>query len=638
MKKGMIKEILVGDIETMLVNDVHLIVGISTFNGLSNDTQIINFECENLIDSSIKIVRTWIENLALQNRTNSTIYFHNLGKFDGYLLMKELRNTNKYKTKIIIRENTIYEITIEVFGKCFIIRDSYLMIPLSLKESGELFNRNYKKSEFAFNEVSIESLKTDYKLVERLKDYLENDTRTLYELLKRFEDFIENTFDKRIKREEILKRMTLYSLTQYIFLKHYYEYPFIGFNTRLDNDIRQGYLGGIVDVYKPYGKDLVMLDYNSMYPFIMKELALGIGRPKKVFSIENLNEFCKKPGFVQVEISCKDELRQPLISIKSNKKIIQPVGHFSTLLSNTEIKYCLDHYNEFYQFKPVWGYYYENSGIVFKEFVETLQNKKEKNNNPLYKKMMNSLYGRFGMDISKSSKTAIISLDKEDNFLEGDIVPLSRTELTDDYVIYTYKDETWDHESYAKLLQDIEYKKYNIRTDWAATITATGRIMIQNLKELVKVYYVDTDAIVIEKKDLEKIKYLIDDKALGKLKIVTEMDEAVFLAPKCYAYRNKGKYEFIIKGVNSKDIKYEDKELFEKFLAKLERGSTDYLEINRVNNFKRDAKTLNIGAETITLNFTLEYDKREKVYNEEGIWVDTRPLRIEIKEEENNKT
>lgn len=628
MKKGIIKEILVGDIETMLVNDVHLIVGISAFNGFSNDTQMINFERENLIEESNKVVKIWIENLALQNKTNSTIYFHNLGKFDGYLLMKELRDINKYKTKIIIRENTIYEIKIEVFKKCFIIRDSYLMIPLSLKEGGNLFNQNYKKSEFNFDEVSIDILKTDYNLVVRLKNYLENDTRTLYELLKRFEDFIVNSFDNRIKREVIFKRMTLYSLTQYIFLKHYYEYPFIGFNTRLDDDIRKSYLGGIVDVYRPYGKDLIMLDYNAMYPFIMSNLELGIERPKKVFVIENLKEFCKTQGFVKVEISCKDELKQPLISIKINKKIIQPVGSFITVLSNIEIKYCLDHYNEFYQFKPIWGYYYENSGIVFKEFIETLQTKKAQNNNPLFKKMMNSLYGRFGMNISKSNKTAIISLAKEDDFLEGDIVPLSRTELNDDYVIYTYKDETWDNAAYAELLQDLEYKRFNIRTDWAATITAAGRIMMQNLKEIVKVYYVDTDAIVIEKKDLEKIKDLIDEKVFGKLKIVAEMEEAVFLAPKCYAYRNKENYEFIIKGVNSKDIKYEDKDLFAKFLGKLKRGSTDCLEITRVDNFKRASKTLDIGTESRTLNFTLEYDKREKIYNEEGIWIDTKPFKI----------
>lgn len=142
---------------------------------------------------------------------------------------------------------------------------------------------------------------------------------------------------------------------------------------------------------------------------------------------------------------------------------------------------------------------------------------------------------------------------------------------------------------------------------------------MQELKEKVDIYYVDTDAIVIKKKDLEKIKEYLDEKALGKLKIVTEMDEAIFIAPKCYAYKNKEGYHFVIKSLKRADIDLDDAKLYNFFMKKLKNNNEETLKGTRINDFARNKLNFEINSQTESLSLKLNYDKREKIYDENNI-------------------
>jgi len=154
---------------------------------------------------------------------------------------------------------------------------------------------------------------------------------------------------------EITKMMTLYSMAQNIFLNQYYEHTFKSLNKRLDEELRPSYLGGIVDIFKPYGTELVMLDFNSMYPSIMAEAKFGIDKPKKVLNTENLSEFCKKLGFVKVKVKCNTDFEQPLLAFKVHEKIIQPQGSFEIVATTLEISYCLEKYKQYYSFEFITG-------------------------------------------------------------------------------------------------------------------------------------------------------------------------------------------------------------------------------------------------------------------------------------------
>jgi len=49
--------------------------------------------------------------------------------------MQELKKVDEYKTKILMRENIIYEIKIEAYKKKITFKDSYLMLNSSLENA-----------------------------------------------------------------------------------------------------------------------------------------------------------------------------------------------------------------------------------------------------------------------------------------------------------------------------------------------------------------------------------------------------------------------------------------------------------------------------------------------------------------------
>jgi len=463
-----INSILVGDIETLVINNKQVPIAIGLYTGFDMKTMIINFETENMEIESERMMMNWIKTLVDSNTSKSTIYFHNLGNFDGLFLLKTLAKMENYETDFLIRENIIYEIIIKERSKIIKIRDSYLLIPLSLEESALLLNKNFLKEKFNFNEYDLTKYKNDKNAIQNLQKYIENDLRTLYELLNNFEKFIQETFPD-IKREVILQKMTLYSLTQYIFLNHFYEHTFVTPWAKTDKILRNGYFGGLVDIYIPYGKNLVMLDFNSMYPHIMSESVFGINRPKEIalkdeYS-DNLEKLCLNPGFVEVIIKCKSNLNKPLIAIKYKKKIVQPTGTFTALITTDELKYCLDHYKNYYEFFVMRIFSYETYNKVFKKFVNILYEKRKETQNPIYKKMMNSLYGRFGMVLDKTVKSRIVKADDCIEFTNKNIAIESKIQLDENTLIYSYKENDTGIEHIDTQKDDIEIKKFNVRVD-----------------------------------------------------------------------------------------------------------------------------------------------------------------------------
>lgn len=64
--------------------------------------------------------------------------------------------------------------------------------------------------------------------------------------------------------------ITITGLALNIFYKNYYKIKQIPLIDRLEvfNFIKQGYYGGITEVYKPHGFNLKYIDINSLYPFV----------------------------------------------------------------------------------------------------------------------------------------------------------------------------------------------------------------------------------------------------------------------------------------------------------------------------------------------------------------------------------
>jgi len=68
---------------------------------------------------------------------------------------------------------------------------------------------------------------------------------------------------------EMTECLTISSLAKKKFLKYYLsdsKIPLINSNI-LFNFIYSAYFGGITEVYKPFGQNLIYLDVNSLYPY-----------------------------------------------------------------------------------------------------------------------------------------------------------------------------------------------------------------------------------------------------------------------------------------------------------------------------------------------------------------------------------
>lgn len=123
--------------------------------------------------------------------------------------------------------------------------------------------------------------------------------------------------------------LTISSLAKTKFLKYYLKdskIPLINTNT-LFNFIFSAYHGGITEVYKPFGKNLIYLDVNSLYPYnaINSMPALECewieSFDKNGLDLNNLF------GFFHAEVTTNDYYIG-LLPVKTKSGILFPKGKF----------------------------------------------------------------------------------------------------------------------------------------------------------------------------------------------------------------------------------------------------------------------------------------------------------------------
>jgi hypothetical protein len=242
MKKN---KIYFADIESLIINNKHLPVLIA----YSYKYAAKVFEIENLDkNSSLFIIKQFFNSLnEITGSEQKIIFFHNMSNYDGYLILEYLTNEN-IKYKIINKGNSIYKITILDYK--ITILDSYLLIPFTLESACIHFNKKYFKSEFSFNDLNEFNYKTQK---EELIKYLINDVLCLEELYYNFLNKI-----KKIFNLDDITSLTLTSLVHKEFIKEFQKtHKFITLSDNQDSFIRQSYIGGIVDIYKPAGRRII---------------------------------------------------------------------------------------------------------------------------------------------------------------------------------------------------------------------------------------------------------------------------------------------------------------------------------------------------------------------------------------------
>ena len=468
-------------------------------------------------------------------KENYKIWFHNL-KFDGeyifsYLLKNgyELIEDKKQKkdnsfTCLISDTGQFY--SIEIYFTCKKKKVNKVTIYDSLK----LLNFSVDKIAKAFD-LPIRKLKLDYKayrpighvLTKDEVDYIRNDVEIMARALKFMFD-------------EGLDKMTIGSCAlQYYknnckyFLKYFPVLPY-----EIDQDIRRSYKGGFTylnDIYK--GKEVgegLVLDVNSLYPSVLHNDKLPFGEP--IFFEGEYKPDKLYPLYIQT-FTCIFDIKEgkiPSIQLKNNlsfmpnEYIKSSQGQLVTLtLTNIDLELF---FNQYEVSDIVYHNGWKFKGIIglFSEYIDHWTEKKiqakKDNNKVLYlisKLMLNSLYGKFGLNPNTRSKFPYLD---HDGVIRYYLTPLEQRKPV--YIpIATFVT------SYA-------------RRKTILTSQSIKDFTIDNFNEDYYIYS-DTDSIHLRKlpEDLLREFVDIDDYRLGAWKMESTFTRGKYLRQKCYIEENE---------------------------------------------------------------------------------------------------
>jgi DNA polymerase type B, organellar and viral len=627
------------DIETYVKDGIMIPFVVSWYDGENKSSYFIKD-----FKDHVDMIKSALNDIMVKKYDNYQVYIHNLAKFDGVFLLKILTELGKIKP--IIHNKDLISIGFKFNNYNITFKDSLQILIVSLRNLGKTFGVLTQKSIFPYTFVNENNLdyigpvpdfkyfnnisKNEYNeykskfnnnwcLRNEVIKYCEDDVISLYQILIKFNTMIFDLFKLTIQ-----KYPTLSSLAFAIFRTHFLrkdEIPQL--SGQIEKDIRSSYTGGAVDMYLPRlpkGEKMFCYDVNSLYPYVMKEFDMPTGKPIKFFG--DIRKYEPDAfGFFYCKITTPDNLKHPILQthVKINKGIrtVAPLGKWENMIFSRE----MDNAKKYgYKFEILWGYKFKPKNI-FKSYVETLYDLRLKfpKSNPLNliaKLLLNSLYGRFGMNDSFPNITIfkdLKSFKKWYNIHNEDVIKFVGL---GDRVLVEHRSELKDKQT--ELYYTLE--THNVSINIASAITAYARIHMSQFKNNhnFNLYYSDTDSIYIDRPLSE---HLVNSKVLGLMKLEYILVEAIFLAPKVYYLETEdGKTIYKVKG-----LKHEielTKNDFEKLLV--EQSILGKFQNKWIKNLSDG--NIEVRNELYTLKVT--DNKRQLIYNENNELINSNPYII----------
>ena len=482
-----------------------------------------NFIYGNNIEDFIK----W----CMNKKQNYLLYFHNL-KFDGEYIISYLLNNgythikdkkernNKTFTTLISDTGQFYSIEIyfEVKSKNHInkvtIYDSLKILNFSVDMIAKDFNLPIRKLNIDYKE----NREVGHELTPEEVDYIRNDVEIMARALK-------------IMFDEQLTKMTIGSdaLANYKQINKNFKMYFPVLPYDIDKDIRKSYKGGFTylnDKYKEKETGAgIVLDVNSLYPSVMMYERLPFGDP--IYYTGKYEADSLYPLYVQT-ISCMFDVKEnkiPTLQIKNNLSFLpneyvkSSNGDIVTLtLTSVDLELFFEHY-DVYELTYHSGWKFKAIKGLFSGYIDHWSNKKieakKSGNTALYriaKLMLNSLYGKFGLNPDVKSKYPYLD---DQGVVRYGMFP---AEIRDSIYIPVASFIT----SYAR-------KK---------TISTSQTIKEYSMKKygVDKYVYSDTDSIHCLFESGEELKGIvdIDDYKLGAWKEESTFKRGKYIRQKCY--------------------------------------------------------------------------------------------------------
>ena len=631
--------------ETLLINFVHYVTCFSIvgpdFNfsrSISLDDDLdIKLGSEKLILQFINTCTECLKNSILKKNNivvKVLFFFHNFSNLYSTFIIQALTNHKEFLFQIESRNNIIYKFKVFTSytkrSNVLTFRDASGLLHLSLEEIGHIFCEKYKILSFDSLNIPLSMYNKYNKSALRFKEELHihclNNCLLFQEGFTAFISLVVQMFG--INPVSV---HTIASLSFSIFRKSFYDSHHMPIEILRGNTydfIRLSYKGGTAEVYKPLLVGGFHYDINSLYPYVMAEFKYPIGKGESVHAeLINFDTFF---GFLEVEVDCPIGLTVPPILLHGDALagLFAPTGRWQGVYFSEELKFAK---TLGYTFKIIKGIRYEQ-GDLFSKFVDALyplrmNHAKNSAHNIILKLLMNSLYGRFGM----KPGVPVTKIVSHDAYVNINVIfnVLSVTRINNQYLVSYVKKREVDKEKFFtansknESLSTLEKESpYRVTpTQIASAIAAYGRIAIHKYKvdPNNEVYYSDTDSLFCK----NALHFKFTSKTnLGFMKLVGQVTEAYFIAPRLYACSYADKYgaKIVAKGIPKGLLKFEDFVSFYHFGIPKNIVETVF--------FKNYYKIFTGGEKNRLITFTPPSSQnRVKVYSK-GLWIATQPKNI----------
>lgn len=448
-------------------------------------------------------------------------FAHFGGKFDLLFLLKTILQDDELQiNNIIPRGSSILGLEVLFGEKKFNFRDSSALLPFSLKSISENFGTDILKGEWDHSKTRGYS--------KGLSRYLRADCISLYQSLEKYYQWplIQKSGPAYTMASQAMKVFRT-------FLKA--EIPALPMNST--NFCRKSYLGGRTEIFKPFynGGKLFEYDVSSLYPFVMVSGIYPVDTGYKTFSRDR-----SKLGIYEASVSVGADTYLPCLGVIRDNKYIFPTGNFKGFWTSAELDYAE---TQGYKIKIIRGHEFKTREKIFDEYINNLYLIKESSpkNSVSYilaKLLMNSLYGRFGMNLEREN----ISFELKEGNREYHNLKIGRKNIQ----LFT------------------EPTTLNSFTHVAISsfVTSYARIHCHKIMSSIQstLFYTDTDSFFTTSE-------LPTGNKLGDLKLENTYESACFLLPKTYIATSRNKIKIAMKGFDKKKIQHFS---FEDFTSALE--------------------------------------------------------------------
>lgn len=493
--------------------------------------QLITYLKDEIIESKQKALRIYCHNLDFDIKFLVSILTKN------HFKLKPIRKNRLLSMKVFTSKANPKDTKKPINKLWFDFRDSYALLPLSIKSLGTIIGLPKLEIDYKFKEITpeiIEYCKRDNQIV--AKSLL-----TLIELFKKFgyattipelpltiPSLSLKLFLEKNKKYEILKEIE--SSGKIIKKSLLFDVK------KKDNEyFRKYYFGGKTECYNfNIAEDIIAEDKNSLFPYEMKSHKFPIP-PYLPLRAKNLKEsdISENTFAILCEIDESKEL-YPLIPERNNdKKVIFSNSKHKIHMLQPEEYWYLKSRNNPLRIIELWNCASWDYLFNYFDEIYNIRLEFQKNDNKLEalcKLPPNSTYGKFAQNCDITERT-ILPL----NEIESDkLYELMLANKIDNVCA-----ETHSYEFSKKIERTIQLD--NINVIFSMRITALARLNItkdQHIlqKHNIPFYYTDTDSIYCHR---DALKVLDCGKALGQLKTEQELQAYLCCSPKEYLCKPK---------------------------------------------------------------------------------------------------